>query len=417
MSVSPIANSYPLSVMQQGMLFHSLSNPHSGVDIEQIIGSLHEELNVAAFKQAWQQIVQRHAVLRTSFCWEDVDEPLQEVHESVVLPWEEQDWRGRSGTQQQERLNAYLKRDRQQGFDLTQVPLMRLALFRVAEADYRFVWTFHHALLDGRSLLLVLKELFAFYEAFCQNQNLQLKRPQPYRAYIDWLGTQDFTQAEHFWQQTLSGFTTPTPLTVDRIHSPKSDQASFGRQEIRLSETTTLALQALAEQHQLTLNTLLQGAWALLLSRYSGEAEVVFGATRACRRSALEGAESIVGLLINTLPVKVSVPPHQSLILWLKELRAQWIAVRNYEHIPLVKIQKWSDVPAGHPLFESILVFENYELNSALRSQADNWNNREFCSLGQSNYPLTVLGWAESQLRLQITYSQHRFDPAAIARM
>ncbi len=146
--------------MQQGMLFHSLYAPQSGVYIQQLICALPENLNVSAFERAWQRVVKRHPVLRASFRWEGLDEPLQEVHQHVRLPVAEQDWRGLSARQQENRLEAYLQADRQRGFKLTEAPLMRLALFRVAAADYRLIWTSHHTLLDGRSRLLVLKELF-----------------------------------------------------------------------------------------------------------------------------------------------------------------------------------------------------------------------------------------------------------------
>ncbi len=326
-----IEASYPLSSIQQGMLFHSLYSPLSGVNIEQFVCALHEDLKISFFKQAWNRVVQRHPILRTSFHFEGIKEPLQNVHRQVTLPFEEQDWRGLSATQQEDKLKSYLQVDRQRGFQLTEAPLMRLALFRVAESDYHCVWTFHHVLLDGRSFPIVFKELFAFYEAFCQGKDLQLEQPRPYRDYIDWLGRQDFTLAERFWRSRLSGFTVPTPLTVDRTHQLKLSEVDdgYGVQVIRLSETVTSTLQSLAIQHQLTFNTLVQGAWALLLSRYSGEEDVVFGATRACRRSALEGAESMVGLFINTLPVRVSVPDEMPLIPWLKELRSQWIDLRD----------------------------------------------------------------------------------------
>jgi amino acid adenylation domain-containing protein len=419
LTANNIEAQYPLSSLQQGLLFHSLYAPQSGVNIEQFVCALHEDLNVSFFKQAWNRIVKRHPLLRTSFRFEGVKEPLQNVHRQVTIPFEEQDWRGLSATQQEDKLNSYLQVDRQRGFQLTDAPLMRLALFRVAEADYQCVWTFHHVLLDGRSFPILFKELFAFYEAFCQGEDLQLEQPRPYQDYIDWLGKQDFALAENFWRSTLRGFTATTPLSVDRVHQLEVSEAEsgYGVQDVRLSETVTSALQSVAQQHQLTFNTLVQGAWALLLSRYSGEEDVVFGATRACRRSAVEGAESMVGLLINTLPVRVRVPNEMPLIPWLQELRTQWIALRDYEHTPLVEIQGWSDIPAGQQLFESILVFENYQLNSTLQAQGGNWENREFRLLERTNYPLTVAGYLEPSFLLKIGYDRRRFDDATITRM
>jgi NRPS condensation-like uncharacterized protein len=185
-----IEDSYSLSSMQQGMLFHSLYEQQSGIYIEQIICSLSENLNVSALSQSWQRVVERHSILRTSFHRDDSHQLRQFVYKQVKLPLEQQDWRESSKYEQENRLQAYLQSDRSRGFDLAEAPLMRLALFRLSEADSKLVWTFHHALLDGRSVLIILKEVFAFYEAFCQNQELQLEKADPYRDYIDWLGHQ-----------------------------------------------------------------------------------------------------------------------------------------------------------------------------------------------------------------------------------
>ena len=410
-----IEDSYSLSSMQQGMLFHSLYEQKSGIYIEQIICSLSDKLNVSALSQSWQRVVERHSILRTSFDWDASHQLRQLVYKQVKLPVEQQDWRESSKSEQENRLQDYLQSDRSRGFDLAQAPLMRLALFQLAEADYKLVWTFHHALLDGRSILIILKEVFAFYEAFCQNQELQLEKANPYRDYIDWLGQQSLTEAAEFWRQQLRGFEAPIYLLGAK--DSVSQSVFHGTQKIHLSTTSTSALKALAKEHQLTLNTLVQGAWALLLNRYSGKDDVVFGATRACRQSALHDMESRVGLFINTLPVRIQVKPDLPLIPWLKALRAQWIALRDYEHTPLVKVQEWSEVPRGIPLFESLLVFENHTLNAALKRQGDNWGDREFELLEQPNYPLTLAVYAESELTLKIDYDGRRFYDGAIARM
>ena len=411
-----IEHSYPLSPVQHGMLIHSLSAPHSGVYVQQLVSVLREELNVPAFQRAWEQIVSRHPILRTSFSWESADEPLQRVHRSVQLPFEYQDWSDLSPIRQEKLLESLLQSDRQRGFRFDQTPLMRLAVFRCSQAEYRWIWTSHHALLDGRSRLVLLKELFAFYDAFCTGQNLRLKSLTPYRAYIDWLGRKDFAEDESFWRNLLSGFSVPTPLTIDHSRPTRPTIESFGKQTMVLSGAVTSALRSLAERHRLTPNTFLQGAWALLLSRYSGEEDVVFGATRAGRHATVEGVESMVGLLINTVPVRVRLSPGRPLLPWLTELRGQWIEMRDFEHAPLVMIQQWSQIPAGKKLFESLLVFENYQLNSALRDQGESWKKREFHLVGTTNYPLTVVGYLEQELVLEMTYDRRRFDDGTMTR-
>ncbi len=188
-------------------------------------------------------------------------------------------------------------------------------------------------------------------------------------------------------------------------------------QEDRLSPATTAALETFARQNQLTLNTLIQGAWAFLLSRYAGEDDVVFGATRACRKSALENSESMIGLFINTLPVRLKIGGRDTVMDCLKALRAQWVSLREYEHTPLSKIQSWSDVPSGQPLFDTIVVFENFHLEAKLRELGEEWKTRSVRVHQQTHYPLTLEAYAERSLLLRIDYAANRFDEASVRRM
>src|SRR5262249_10056683 len=264
-----IEDIYPLSPMQQGILFHTLYAPEAGVYCEQWRCTLHGNLQVGAFRRAWQCVVERHAVLRTAFYWESRDEPLQVVYRRVDVPWQEHDWRDLSTAAQEQHYEALLIADRAQGFTLSQAPLMHLTLMRMAEDVYHFVWSHHHLLLDGWSLPLLLQEVFQFYEALCTGRELQLDVCRPYGDYIAWLQQQDLEPAERFWQQTLKGFTTPTALPGGSTGGSSASKAagngaqSDDTQLIRLSGVLTAALLALGQRHHLSLNTLVQGAWAL----------------------------------------------------------------------------------------------------------------------------------------------------------
>ncbi|HEX6769616.1 MAG TPA: condensation domain-containing protein, partial [Candidatus Binatia bacterium] len=198
-----IEDSYPLSAIQHGMLVHSLAAPQSGVYIQQLVAVLREELDLSAFRRAWDQVLRRHAALRTSFFWEGTESPVQRVHRDVCLPLQHLDWRDRTLDEQEKQLESLLQTDRQLGFHLDQAPLMRLTLLRFAQAEYRFIWTSHHALFDGRSRLLLLNEVFAFYEAICRGDDFNLSNPAPYRSYIDWLQKQNISEAEKFWRARL----------------------------------------------------------------------------------------------------------------------------------------------------------------------------------------------------------------------
>jgi hypothetical protein len=368
MNLKKIEEFYPLSPMQQGMLFHLLYAPKSGMYFQQLSCTLRGDLDPEAFERAWQRVVDRHSILRASFVWEDLAEPIQVVHRQARLPFERLDWRHLSPAQQQERLESFRRADQDRGFDLAAAPLMRLTLIRLAEDTYQFIWSYLHLLLDGWSAPLLYKEIFTFYEAFRRGQDLRLEQSRPYRDYIAWLRRQDMQKAAGFWRQTLKGFTTPTPLPGDQ--SPGSLPSQVAEYEFcstQLSQAATAALQSLASKHQLTLNTVVQGAWALLLSRYSRTDDVVFGATVSGRPADLPGAELMLGLFINTLPVRVRVSPEASLLRFLKELQEQQVEMRQYEYSPLVQIHGWSEAPRGLPLFESILIFENYPRDSSRR--------------------------------------------------
>jgi amino acid adenylation domain-containing protein len=408
---------YPLAPLQQGMLFHSLSAPASGVYIEQVQCVLHGELNVPAFERAWQAVVERHAALRTAFVWEDLDEPMQAVRRAVKLSWEQQDWRGCAADEQRARLEQFLQADRVRGFKLSQAPLVRLALIRLADATYRLIWSYHHLLLDGWSLPLVLKEVFGSYTAYCQGQAPQLGDSRPYRDYIEWLRRQQPAAAETFWRRVLKGFSTPTPLVVERAAVGSHAEATgYHTTEQSLSEATTDALRALARAQQCTMSTLVQAAWALLLSRYSRNADVVFGLTVAGRPAELVGVETMVGLFINTLPIRVRVD-RSAVLPWLRDLHTAQFELRQYEHTSLVQIQGWSDVPRGLPLFESIVVFENYPVDQLLGEALAGLEIRDVQAIEQTNYPLTLMAAAGAALTLRMIYDRARFDDATITRL
>lgn len=411
-----IEDFYPLSPAQQGILFHAIYQPNSGVYFGQLLCVLRGCLNVSAFKNSWQKVVDRHPILRTAFVWENLKEPVQAVRKQAVISWQQIDWRSLSNTQQKQQLETFLQADRDQGFDLKSAPLIRIALAQLDEKAFQFILSHHHLVLDGWSLSIVLDEVFSFYKAFCLGEELHLKRPRPYRDYIAWLHQQDLSAAESFWRCTLKGFAAPTSLMGRNFIGDKKLEITEEKQVVFPSKTTA-ALQFLARQHQLTLNTLVQAAWALLLSRYSGEEDVVFGAVVSGRTPNLAGAESVVGLFVNTLPVRVKICPEDSLLSWLKQIQAQQVEARQYEYSPLVEVQRWSEIPRNLPLFESLVVFENYPFDDALQEGIQDLKIQNIRSLETTNYPLTVIAVPGAELTVKIIFDGNCFDESVILRM
>jgi amino acid adenylation domain-containing protein len=404
--------------MQAGILFHTLYASEPGVYSVQWSCTLHGNLGVSTFKRAWQHVVDRHPALRTAFSWELRDEPFQIVYRHVELPWRQYDWRSLSAVEQERQLEAFLAENRAQGFELSKAPLMRLALSQLTEDAYQLVWSLHHLLLDGWSRPILLREVFQMYDAFCADRERHLEVGRPYGDYIAWLQRQDLSQAELFWRQTLKGFTTPTVLDIRLDHGGScSKEESYAEQQLRLSATQTARLRKLAQQHHLSVNTLVQGAWAMLLSRYSSQEDVVFGATVTSRPADLSGAESMIGLFINTLPVRVRIGPEALLIPWLQELQIQQAEARQYEYSPLVQVHGWSDVPRGLPLFESLLVFENYPARTFVQEWSSNLEVCRVRVVSSTHYPLTVVVVPGPELTLRISYQCHCFDAATITQM
>jgi amino acid adenylation domain-containing protein len=418
MRAEAIEDMYELTPMQQGMLYDSLLEPRAGVYVVQFNILLEGQLDADAFRRAWQQVLGRHSVLRTSFHWKELDKTLQVVNRHVTLPWEQHDWSELPAGEQQRRTEDFLRADRERGFELSRAPLMRLSLVRLGALRHQLIWSFHHILLDGWSVPLVLKEVFAFYYAHSDGRELRLERPRSYRAYMSWLQRQDAASAELFWRRTLRGFTAPTVLRVERARDePLGAGDQVGEQQVRLSTEATAALKSIVQRQQVTLNTLVQGMWALLLSRYSGEEDVVFGSVVSGRPAELEGSEWMVGLFINTLPVRVRVRPAAFLPAWLKQIQEQQSESRQYEYSSLVQIQGWGEVPRGLPLFESLVVFENYPVGEIPHKEDGRLKIVHAQSLERVNYALSLLVESYAELQLNIHYDRQRFHDDTVRRM
>jgi amino acid adenylation domain-containing protein len=407
---------YPLSPMQEGMMFHTLYAPGSGAYVVHISSRIQGNLNIAAFKRTWQKILERHPILRSAYLWDKVDKPLQIVRTEVKLPWYEPDWRGLSAEKQEQQLQDYLWSEHGQGFDLSQAPLMRMALIRLGDNKYQFVWNYSHLLLDGWSVQIIFEELFVFYRADSEGRTLNMPRPRPYRDFIAWMQKQDKAKAEEFWRETLKGFSVPTPLPIETAELPSTGPQHL-EMAIEVDRETTAKLQALGRQHRITLNTFVQGAWAWLLGRYSAVEEVVFGVTVTGRPVSLRGVESVVGLLVNTLPMRVALNHDESLLNWLRRLQDHQLEIRQYEASSLVEVKSWSEVSGMLPLFETFVVFENHPVATGiqeLRGDLHFLSSRVFESAA---YPLTLLAEPGEQMRLRMMYDSSRFSTPTVTRI
>jgi len=404
---------YPLSPMQGGFLFSALSRPDSRAYFTQIVLDLEGELDEAALRRAWISVVDHHTALRSGFVWEGVDEPLQFVLRGAPLAWERRDWQDLDEDEARSKLEHLLEVDRRRGYDLGSPPLMRLCFLDRGPGHSWLVWSHHHILVDGWSLPLVLGDMRRAYEEIVGGAAPTLRAVRPFREYIEWIRTRDRTAAESFWGDYLGGLGQPTLLAPDTGEAGRVVPAeSHGTVGLTINGDRGAALRQMARRHGLTLGAVFQGAWALLLARLLGRHEVVLGISVSGRPSELPGVEGMVGLFINTLPLRVRLSDEEDLVSFLRRVQAETARIQEHAHLPLNRIQARSPLPRGQSLFDHILVFENYPTNGTDAGGSLRLRNIE--ALETTEYPLTLTVMPGESVRIEMTYVRERLAPARV---
>ncbi|SFW64755.1 non-ribosomal peptide synthase domain TIGR01720 [Burkholderia sp. NFACC33-1] len=416
-----LEDSYPLSSLQQGILFHSLYELDPAAYFQQFSFVVSGPLQVPALRQAWANALERHAVLRTAFAWANRDHPVQTVRHTVDLPWTFLDWRHRDASRRAQDFDAFLADDRRRGFDLQRAPLFRCTLIQEAEARHRFCWSAHHIILDGWSTATLMKEVFDDYLSLVRTGVPALAPSVPgYRRYIDWLARHPRSADETWWRAELAGFHAATPIVAHPAGQISGDAARQDKrrtQQFLLDEALTARLQALMRTHRLTLNVLIRAVWALVLRRHAGTDDVVFGVTVSGRPPQLDGVESIVGLFINTLPFRLRIAPERPFIEWLATVHAAQTAMEPHSYSSLVDIQSWSELPARDSLFDSLLVFENFPVAAAPDLGPDDIEILDTRAFAEAHYPLTLTVHPDTRVSFQIAHDAHRVAPEVVRQM
>ncbi|MFV0131782.1 non-ribosomal peptide synthase/polyketide synthase [Streptomyces sp. HMX87] len=419
----------PLTPLQEGMLFHRLVGGPDDVYVDQAALLLDGVADPQAFALAWQRVTDRTPALRTSVVWQGVPVPLQVVHREVRVPVTHLDWRDTDPAERADRLDRLRAEDLARGIDLASAPLMRLTLVRLPDARLHLLWTSHHLILDGWSLAQVLTEVCEEYADLTAASRAGLtagshaarttaSEPgppvrRPFADYVRWLADQDAEAARAHWQEALAGFATPTPLPVDRPLTGTHEARSADVHTTELSGAVSATLARTARDAGLTVNTVVQGAWALLLARYSAEPDVVFGTTVSGRPEELPGVESMVGMFINTVPTRVRVDGHRPAVAWLRELQDTQAESRRFAAASLAELTALSDVPSGTPLFHSMVAFENYPFDEA-RTSGSGIRLVDVTSRDATNYPLVLRAYQGERLGFDLAYDPHLFDAATV---
>ncbi len=351
---------YPLTPMQSGMLFDALMTGDTGLHLIQFDLVLDHVGEPELLSRAWQQAADRLPSLRTAVIWADVSNPVQVVRTEVTLPVTHHDWRELPEAERRERWHSLCAADRAAGMDLADAPLTRVAIIRLTDTSVRVLWSAHHIVMDGWSGAELLAEVAADYARLRDGEKPQSRPRVPFRDYLRWFDEHDRVAAEAHWRAVLGDFTTPTRVPYDHPAAPDYRPRATEMVEMAVAPELSAQLAEMAKRTKLTTNTLVQGAWALLLSRYSGSRDVCFGGTVSGRTPDIAGVDSIIGMLVNTLPARVRVEGSQDLVSWLSGLQEEQARARDYEAVSLTQAQSWSGLSAGDNLFDSILVFENF---------------------------------------------------------
>jgi amino acid adenylation domain-containing protein/thioester reductase-like protein len=402
---------YPLGPTQEGMLLHALSEGDPALYVEQVTATLSGAVCPATLEDAFNAVAARHAALRTAFVPHLMHQVVCRLSIALVV----QDWSGLTAEDRRTRRDAFLEADRSTGFDLGAPPLMRLTLLRFGPNDHELVWTHSHLLTDGWSLTLVLREVMAAYRDLAEGRTPELPPARPFADYVRWLDGRDEAKTRAFWQRELAGTAPQTALLADGGYgTPRR----FAQGELSWVMPDGAQLKEGARAMGVTMGTLFQGAWALLLARYGAGPDVLFGVTDANRPVDLDRVETIVGPVLSTFPTGVAVDPASQVRPWLAAIQLRHAEAREHGHVSLAQIQRWHPAsPGGRPyaLFDSILVFENYPRDAALESGGIRLEGVDFRE--RTNAPLMVYVFPDEPVTVRIAYDAARFDDGTITRL
>lgn len=410
-----IAYLHRLSPMQEGILFHELYNPQSTAYIAQLSLDFLNGLDIELFKLAWRTLIKEHTVLRSVFYSTTFPIPVQVVFKTADLPFSVLDYSDLSPEAQQNAIQQFLEEEHQKGFDLAELPLMRITLIKKTSTTYTFVWTRHHILMDGWSTATLMAQLLSIYETLSKGQKLVPNQIDHYRNYIQYIHSKDQWSAIDFWKNYLKEVENSTLLPFIDTASERNKGAGIPKEkELVLAPLVSQQINAFAKQHHITVNTLMQGVWAYLLAKYTQNSTILFGVTVSGRPTDLLGVEDKIGLFINTLPLRTTIEAETAIIPWLQILQKEQMSLREFQYSGLNEIQEWTSLKGD--LFDSLLIFENYPMDTILKKG----NPLEIGNLAtkeQTNYLLNIIIFNQDKLSVTFSYDSSLLNEAEVERI
>ncbi|MDU0153717.1 non-ribosomal peptide synthetase [Bacillus cabrialesii] len=415
--IGDIENIYPLTPMQKGMLFHSLLDAASRAYFEQASFDLKGDLDIEAFTMSLSQLADRHEILRTHFYTEWKDQPLQIVLREKPIEITVEDIRNMEDEQRGKLIADFVQKDKERGFDLTRDALMRVSILRTDDDQARLIWSFHHILMDGWCLPLVTKEVFETYYELLDRRKPEREAVTPYSRYIEWLEDQDHNNASAYWKKYLDGYEGQTVL----LKEPVSNQAGgYQKQRLacRLGKQLSEEIRQTASKHHVTVNTFIQSAWGLLLQRYNNSQDVVFGSVVSGRPAEIPGIESMVGLFINTIPVRITAQPGMTVEQVLKMSQEQALASQAYDTFPLYEIQAQTE--QKQQLISHIMVFENYPVEKQMEHMKPNRDALDIINFHveeHTHYDFNFIVMPAGNIEIHFVYNGNVYEHTSVKRM
>ncbi|KPJ67845.1 MAG: hypothetical protein AMJ43_02515 [Coxiella sp. DG_40] len=400
---------YPLSGIQKGLLFSSLYGDKAGVYVTQVSISFRERLNLNILQDAWNKVISRHEILRAGIF---TDQGLLKIYNNVQCSLRLFDFSNYSPVHRKKFFSGLLQKEKKINFNLKNPLLMSIKVCKLANNDYRLIWSHHHAILAGNSIVLVLNEVFNIYDMLCVGQTINFKQPRSYADYVNYSKNVLIDKEKAYWRNLLSGFTQPSELLLPHKKPGNRHQKSISGM---FSSLLKNKFEVFVDQNSLTMNLLIQAAWGLLLSKYSNADDIVFGTVCALPRVI---TDNLAGPFINTLPVRIKIEPSMDTDTYFQMLNQQRLMRRKYINTPLQSIQQWCDVRFGLQLFNSITDFKPRSLDFMLKTLDEKWKKRRVEFSTEIDYPLALeVFYEEKGLYYRLSYDAGIYDDVNMFQM
>ena len=406
--VPDFADVYPLTAMQDSMVYQLKTNPKKGLYVVHHAFILKDKnLDTKAFKEAWKYTLNNFEALKTSFIWEDISCPVQVLHKEVDVNMVEMDWRDINSQEQDIKFNRYIQDFRADGYNLNQAPQSQVSLIRKDDETYYFIYFFNLMLQDGWSYPLVITTLFSNYKSIINNEEIKNKNQFTYRKYIDWQYSQDFKEAEKFWKDLFKDVELPSPKIINPSDFKELKDPYVQKGKVFSHETTDKIL-SLAQRYKTTPYTLLEVAWSLALNKDTGCDDLIFGSIYSGRNNALDNIENGVGLFFNLLPIRIKLNKEMNLDSLLKEVQVVSQKVGEYEYTPIRKIYEWCNIPEDSNIFESYLVSETLPNLEEIFSSWVNMGATPIDMIAQTEHAIRFIVFFTKQMGLVLNINYYK---------